>query len=563
MRKVLRSKSGYAMTELLVASVVILGLFSLLFANFMPLMTEYENREYYNNVTSKYAAFYIRKMYMNALNDPKTGIDMKAALNQGIARDNYYKVYGGKENILCASVLLKDEKKCKDIIREYKIKEVMVTNYKLENLKETYPKTGELYKYINDLPKYKNNSGTELYRLIIKTEDYGYATTAILSNYKTDSKCFIGTLKENDEIEITDYLYDKKDCSDKVILSKDMVTVKDKSGNDITGFVTSIGKRAFKNKDITSISYPISVTEIKEEAFKNTKLEEFKFNATLTNIGKEAFSNTLIKEITIPNYVYFDDYAFRDNEYLTNINISPGVTSIMNNDNIMTKGLFENCGNGNDITLSIPSSMEYIGGETFNNTYVKNLDFGNTNLKGIEKEAFSVQKGKDVDNFVLPSSLTSIGEAAFKNNYINLVVIPKKVKHIDAYAFNKSKIKSLVINSEENLEIKNSAFRENDISDLKLGEKVVYIGSYAFENNKNLKTFNLPFSVSKIGNGALLNTSVGDKDNTFKASKDNFSWCKILFDSDKCKVSDTGSNIKIELNSKVKYVNKEAGDGLG
>ena len=123
------------------------------------------------------------------------------------------------------------------------------------------------------------------------------------------------------------------------------------------------------------------------------------------------------------------------------------IISIMNNDNIMTKGLFENCGNGNDITLSIPSSMEYIGGETFNNTYVKNLDFGNTNLKGIEKEAFSVQKGKDVDNFVLPSSLTSIGEAAFKNNYINLVVIPKKVKHIDAYAFNKSKIKSLVINS--------------------------------------------------------------------------------------------------------------------
>ena len=50
MKKVFLSKNGYAMTELLIASSFILGLFAVLFINFLPLMTEYENRDYYNNV---------------------------------------------------------------------------------------------------------------------------------------------------------------------------------------------------------------------------------------------------------------------------------------------------------------------------------------------------------------------------------------------------------------------------------------------------------------------------------------------------------------------------------
>ena len=560
MKKVFLSKNGYAMTELLIASSFILGLFAVLFVNFLPLMTEYENREYYNNVTSKYASFYLRKMYINALTDEKTGLDLKAALNTSIAKDNYFKVYSNKENLLCASLLPEDVKKCKNIISEYGIEEVIVTDYKIDNLKSTYPKTGTFYKYINYLPKYKSeDSGTELYRLILKTKDYGYATSAILSNYKTNSKCFVGSLKQNGEIEIDRYLYDEKDCSEKVVLPNQRITIKDNNGQDINGIVTSIGKRAFLGTGITNISYPTTVTEIKDEAFKDTKLEEFRFNTTLTHVGKRAFSGTNISEITIPSMVYIDDYAFSNNKNLINIIISPGITSLMNKDNIMSQGLFENCGNGEVVSVSFPSSLEYIGDETFSNTYVTNLDFGSLNLKGINKDAFSTSKEKKVSNFNLPNTLTYIGDNAFKNNNISIVTIPKEVKHIDSYAFYKSGIKSLVINSDKDLVVKNSAFKDNDIMNINLGNKIVKIEDYAFSDNKNLKNVTLPLSLKELGNGSFMNTSLGDKENSFKSYKEGFTWCKVLFDETKCDVSGGSSLIKISYKGKVKYINIEVG----
>lgn len=566
MRKILRSNNGFAMTELLIASAVILGIFALLFANFLPLMAEYENRENYNNVTSKYAAFYLRKMYINALEDSTSGIDKKVDLNENIAKDgkNYFEAYDGKEDKFCPRMLVKDQELCKSIIKEYNIEKIIVTNYKIQDLKKTYPKDGTFSGYIKNLPIYKNKdiNGKELYRLIIKTREYGYATTQILSDYQTNTECLEGRIKDNGELELTKYLYDDKNCSSKVVLPNNKVTIKDRNGNSITGVITSIGEGAFKDKKIEGISYPISIREIKAEAFKNTKLSEFKFNTTLTSIGKEAFANTNINSITIPNYVSIGDYAFKDNNNLTSIILDSGIKSIMTNNNTITKGLFENCGDGNEVTLSVPTSMQFIGDSMFNNTYIKNLDFGSTYIKVIGDNAFKTNNNKKVSNFSMPNTLTSIGNYAFSNNKINIVTIPIKTRIIGSHSFENSGIKTLTINSKEDVVINSYAFSNNEIETLKL-DKITQLGSYSFKDNKKLRSLTIPSTLVKIGNGSFVNCSLlGEKQDQVKTYKNNINWCRVFYDKDNCKETKQNNIIKIESDNVSKYITTERVGGL-
>lgn len=542
MKKNLKSNSGYAMTELLIAAVVILGIFSLLFSNFLPLAAEYESREIYNNPTSKYAAYYLRKMYINALKSKTNGVDRKVVLNENIAKNNYYKVYDKKENKLCDSILLEDKPFCESILKQYNIEEVIITNYKVQDLKKSYPKNNTFSNYIAHLPVYKDKTenGKELYRIILKTKDYGYATTEILSDYRTNSKCFVGKIKSNEELEVTDYLYDDKECSDKVVIANDRVTIKDKSGNNISGIITKIGDEAFMNKSITEISYGTSITEIGNKAFKNTKLDSFKFNSTLNIIGDEAFKNTNIEEIFIPNNVTFGDYAFENNTNLTKIELETGIKYIINKNGNITEGLFKNCGNNKEVTLKLPSTIQYIGKSTYENTYVKELDFGNIPLKVIDENAFKTFKEKKTNNFSLPNTLEEINDYAFYNNDINILVIPKNVKTIGSYAFTNSSINKLTFDPEKKLVLK----------------------SYSFKNNKDLKELEIPNGIDKIEKGAFLECSVGKKEKALKTYKTGLNWCSILYDKTNCKTSNEQSILKINLGSDTRYI-EEIDNDLG
>lgn len=542
MKKNLKSNSGYAMTEILIAAVVILGIFSLLFSNFLPLAAEYESRAIYNNPTSKYAAYYLRKMYINALESKTNGIDRKVVLNENIAKNNYYKVYDKKENKLCDNILLEDKPFCENIIKQYNIEEVIITNYKVQDLKKTYPKNGTFSNYIAHLPVYKDKTenGKELYRLILKTKDYGYATTEILSDYKTNSKCFVGKIKSSDELEVTNYLYDDKECSDKVIIANDKVTIKDKSGNNISGTITKIGNEAFMNKSITEISYGTSITEIGDKAFKNTKLNSFKFNSTLSIIGDEAFKNTNIEEVFIPNNVTIGDYAFENNTNLTTIELETGIKYIINKNGNITEGLFKNCGNGKEVTLKLPSTMQYIGKSTYENTYVKELDFGSIPLKEIDENAFKTLKEKKTNNFSLPDTLEEINDYAFYNNDINILIIPKNVKVVGSYAFANSGINKLTFETENKLLLK----------------------SYSFKNNKSLKELEIPNGVEKLEKGAFLESSIGKKEKTLKTHKLGLDWCSILYDKTNCKTSNEQNMLKINLGNDTRYV-EEIDNDLG
>jgi len=92
--------------------------------------------------------------------------------------------------------------------------------------------------------------------------------------------------------------------------------------------ITSIGKLAFYNKQLTSVTIPNSVTSIGYSAFSNNQLTSVTIPNSVTSIGDRAFYNNQLTSVTIPNSVTsIGDSAFYNNQ-LTSVTIPNSVTSI-------------------------------------------------------------------------------------------------------------------------------------------------------------------------------------------------------------------------------------------
>ena len=77
-------------------------------------------------------------------------------------------------------------------------------------------------------------------------------------------------------------------------------------------------------------------------------------------------------------------------------------------------GAFEN---NNLQTITIPKSVQYIGGNTFKNNKLTTVKFEEgSKLKTIDTSAFSNNQLTNAGLGKLPSSLTSLATSAFSNN---------------------------------------------------------------------------------------------------------------------------------------------------
>ena len=117
---------------------------------------------------------------------------------------------------------------------------------------------------------------------------------------------------------------------------------------------------------------------------------------------------------------------------------------------------------------------------------------------------FSFSECKNIYSIIFPSTLTTIGYAAFSNFVFKgeEIVIPGSVKYIQEYAFYNCKFSKLTIG--ENVEyIGGWAFNSCDLNKVtNLSTKLKYIGSEAFLNNDKMEIF-------EINNyGVLLGRSV-------------------------------------------------------
>lgn len=554
-----KNKKGFAMAELLAVSIVLLFIFSILFSNYLPLVAEYETRLSYNDVTAQYAAHYIRKMYKEALDDttviPGTGStkgdQLKSTISTGISARGYFTVYSGNSDDQIFSQVSEQEN-CERIIKQYGIEEIIITNYKLKDDKDTTATTkyvkgnykkdsGSLYNYIKYLPNYNksiytgNNLPTDsiqLYRIILKTKDYGYATTPILSDYRTPDSCFIFENNANGKT-ITDYLFDEDNGCGKMVIIK---------STPIDGkYITKIGDNAFRNDPIESVQFSDNIDSIGISAFEATNLKEFNIPTRVETIGSRAFANTDIKEITLSSGIAIGDYAFADNKNLLTVQLPSAdiYTSDVgeNGQKILTKGLFARCGTeaktpdgkSSAIEVNIPNEMKNVGDEMFYLAKIKSITLTD-GVETIGEKAFSQKKPDNnptdykVATLTIPASVKKIGiesfemlgittlnlidgnidlkilGGAFKGNNINDVTIPSRVSEIGNSAFEASKIKNLIFNGNDKISsIPLKAFYNNNINSVTIPNSVTSIGESAFELNPDLSILTLPSNLLTIG----------------------------------------------------------------
>ena len=214
--------------------------------------------------------------------------------------------------------------------------------------------------------------------------------------------------------------------------------------------VFAIGKGAFSNHDLFSISLPDSLVYIGDYAFSNSNIEHLSIPEGIVNIGDGIFyACSHLKSVKLPqNITVIPKQMFEACKSIETIRIPEGVK-------IIRESAFKDCSLLESIYL--PETLTQIDESVFN---------GCSSLKSIQ----------------IPSSLSVINNASFRKcTSITNITIPENVQEIDDYAFEGCEgLSSIIIQG--NLE---------------------RIGSHAFSRCTNIQTIVFPTGIKKIDNFAF------------------------------------------------------------
>ena len=310
--------------------------------------------------------------------------------------------------------------------------------------------------------------------------------------------------------------------------------------------LVTIGDSAFRNISLTTITIPASLTTIGSNAFQNTDLTQVLFTgvsqlttlasyvfadcsnltsfaipASTLSIESFAFTNSGITSISIPNSVTtIGDSAFKGSTSLTQITVGTGLVFGNIGENVC-----ESCTALVTVTLNsqVPASffnlVTSITSATFDYTgaILANTCLGWTLL---------------TSGLTIGTSITSIGENAFKSSGLTTVSIPNSVTTIGASAFESATSLATITLGISVSSIGTSAFKNAPFTTVTIPPSVTTIGSYAFQNTglsnisftgvstistinsytfescSALQSFSIPDSVTTISQFAFANSGI-------------------------------------------------------
>ena len=333
--------------------------------------------------------------------------------------------------------------------------------------------------------------------------------------------------------------------------------------------VTSIEKEAFKGcSGLTAVGIPSTITRIGVDAFYQTRGLE---SVHITDL--EAWCN-IDFVASLANPLYSAHHFFLNGEEIKDLVIPSSITSIKNY-------TFYGCDSLKSVT--IPNTVTSIGEWAFNGCYRLNsvhitdlaawcdIEFPTSGSNPLSNGGLFFLNGEEINDLVIPSSVTSIKDYAFfgcggltsvtiPNNVTNIglaafencsqlatISFPNSVTTVDMYAFYGCySLKSvhitdlaawcniLFMNESSNplYSARHLFMNDEEIMDLVIPNTVTSIGKYAFQNCYNMTSVTIPNSVTTIGDLAfgycadMASLTIG---NSVKSiGKQAFSCCNAL-----------------------------------
>ncbi|MCG8699734.1 MAG: leucine-rich repeat protein [Bacteroidales bacterium] len=246
----------------------------------------------------------------------------------------------------------------------------------------------------------------------------------------------------------------------------------------------------FEAKGITNVTLPPALEYIGSKAFYNNAISTVDLSnlANLQYVGANAFASNSLTYIVLPNVALTNFVGWKDGEG----NLYNGGDTVRNLATSYTARIAYTL---TDADVEV-SSM----GEITNCSY----DFSNTDIvipdvldgKNITYIYPNVFQSKGITSLVLPTTLTSIGSAAFANNYLTEIDLSRcaGLVIIGNSAFSNNLLSEVNLSSNTSLQtIFASAFHTNKLAhiDLSACTSLTLISSLSFDGNL-LKSFALP-----------------------------------------------------------------------
>lgn len=187
---------GFVIVETIIVAVFVVGICTFLFANFLPLIGEYEKISNYDDLDSKYKTHEIRKMILREIDNDYSKRKIFTSYIEDNSGYHLYKNY--KQTINDEEIIkyelcdnLKNVNYCNKLLGDKftNAKEILVTSYKLSNIKREIKEdtniSREIKEYINYLPSYSKLSNTydKYYRIIVVFNNGNIANIEV--NYET------------------------------------------------------------------------------------------------------------------------------------------------------------------------------------------------------------------------------------------------------------------------------------------------------------------------------------------------------------------------------------------
>ena len=258
-----------------------------------------------------------------------------------------------------------------------------------------------------------------------------------------------------------------------------------------------IGEKPILSQTIEDSSTEITGDELKEAFIDEWGVKYSKDGRKLLKAPEELRRDYSVKEGTriICNSAFFNCRS------LTNIIIPKSVTAIGND-------VFWDCRSLSNIV--IPKSVICLNGNPFSGWEGKleclspNFIYEDEVLFNKDKSKIVSFRNRKIESYIIPDSVTDIGDYAFSHSSLSNIVIPDSVTDIGDYAFSDCSSLTKIVIPNSVTDIGDYAFWEcSSLTNIVIPDSVTDIGNSAFEYCSSLSNIVIPNSVTDIGDGAF------------------------------------------------------------